>query len=89
MKKVKLLFYDFDGVMTDNNVYIDQEGREMVQVNRSDGLGISEIKKLTIDNYEEKLIKTFSPQLEKGQVGIHHVTQLNDRFFYDICIKKI
>ena len=53
------------------------------------GLNISEIKKLTIDNYEEKLIKTFSPQLEKGQVGIHHVTQLNDRFFYDICIKKI
>jgi len=44
-----LIVYDFDGVMTDNKVYVDQSGREMVQVNRSDGLGVSEIKKLGID----------------------------------------
>ena len=43
-----LIVYDFDGVMTDNKVYIDQNGKEMVQVNRGDGLGISEIKKLGI-----------------------------------------
>jgi YrbI family 3-deoxy-D-manno-octulosonate 8-phosphate phosphatase len=41
--------YDFDGVMTDNKLYIDQDGREMVRVNRADGLGVSEIKKLGID----------------------------------------
>ena len=29
----KLLVYDFDGVMTDNKVYVDQYGNEMVQVN--------------------------------------------------------
>ena len=44
-----LIVYDFDGVMTDNKVYVDQSGREMVQVNRSDGLGVSEIKKLGIE----------------------------------------
>ena len=32
--------------MTDNKVYLDQAGREMVQVNRADGLGVSGIKKL-------------------------------------------
>ena len=47
--KIKLIVYDFDGVMTDNKVYVDQDGREMVQVNRSDGLGVSEIKKLGIE----------------------------------------
>lgn len=34
--------------MTDNKVYIDQNGKETVQVNRADGLGISEIKKMGI-----------------------------------------
>tara|TARA_A100001011_G_scaffold399540_1_gene508697 strand:- start:2250 stop:2714 length:465 start_codon:yes stop_codon:yes gene_type:complete len=46
--KIKLIVYDFDGVMTDNKVYIDQNGNEMVQVNRSDGLGIAKIKTLEI-----------------------------------------
>jgi 3-deoxy-D-manno-octulosonate 8-phosphate phosphatase (KDO 8-P phosphatase) len=48
MISIKLLVYDFDGVMTDNKVYVDQHGHEMVQVNRADGLGISMIKKLGI-----------------------------------------
>ena len=43
-----LIVYDFDGVMTDNKVYINQNGNEMVQVNRSDGLGIAKIKTLGI-----------------------------------------
>ena len=46
--KIELIVYDFDGVMTDNRVYVDQNGNEMVQVNRADGLGISEIKKIGI-----------------------------------------
>ena len=43
-----LIIYDFDGVMTDNKVYVDQNGNEMVQVNRADGLSIAKIKKLGI-----------------------------------------
>ena len=35
--------------MTDNKVYVDQNGTEIVQVNRADGLGVSEIKKLGIE----------------------------------------
>jgi len=47
-KKIKLIVYDFDGVMTNNKVYVDQNGNEMVQVNRADGLGVAEIKKMGI-----------------------------------------
>jgi 3-deoxy-D-manno-octulosonate 8-phosphate phosphatase (KDO 8-P phosphatase) len=47
-EEIKLIVYDFDGVMTDNKVYVDQNNNEMVQVNRADGLGISEIKKIGI-----------------------------------------
>ena len=48
LKDIKLLAYDFDGVMTDNKVFVNQYGEEMVQVNRSDGLAISFIIKLKI-----------------------------------------
>ena len=49
IKNVKLIVFDFDGVMTDNNVYVDQSGNEMVKCNRSDGLGISELIKSKYD----------------------------------------
>ena len=35
--------------MTNNKVYVGQNGNEMVMVNRADGLGVSEIKKLGIE----------------------------------------
>lgn len=43
---IKHLIYDFDGVMTDNRVLVDQDGKEAVFVNRSDGLAVGKIKKL-------------------------------------------
>jgi 3-deoxy-D-manno-octulosonate 8-phosphate phosphatase (KDO 8-P phosphatase) len=49
LPKLRLIVYDFDGVMTDNKVYVDQKGNELVQVNRADGLGVSIIKKMGIE----------------------------------------
>ena len=40
-----LIVYDFDGVMTDNRVTVDQDGKESVTVNRSDGYGVGMIRK--------------------------------------------
>lgn len=48
-ERVRLVVYDFDGVMTDNRVYTDQDGRETVAANRSDGLGIGMIRKLGVE----------------------------------------
>lgn len=41
---VKALVMDFDGVHTDNRAILDQDGREFVAVNRSDGMGIQLLK---------------------------------------------
>ena len=46
ISSINMFVYDFDGVMTDNKVYVNQEGKEMVQVNRSDGLAVNMIKNL-------------------------------------------
>ena len=40
INNIKLIVYDFDGVMTNNKLYVDQNGKEMVQVNRGVGYGI-------------------------------------------------
>jgi 3-deoxy-D-manno-octulosonate 8-phosphate phosphatase KdsC-like HAD superfamily phosphatase len=36
-KDIQLIVSDFDGVMTDNRVWIDETGKEMVCVSRADG----------------------------------------------------
>jgi N-acylneuraminate cytidylyltransferase len=47
-EKVDLVVFDFDGVMTDDKVYVNQDGVEMVAANRSDGMGISLMHKTGI-----------------------------------------
>jgi len=44
-KQIDLLVFDFDGVMTDDRVWVDQDGHESVVANRSDGLGIAMLRK--------------------------------------------
>ena len=40
---VQLLLLDFDGVLTDNRVLVDQNGREAVLCHRGDGWGIARL----------------------------------------------
>jgi YrbI family 3-deoxy-D-manno-octulosonate 8-phosphate phosphatase len=44
LQAIKAVVFDFDGVMTDDQVYITETGEEMVMASRSDGMGISALK---------------------------------------------
>ncbi len=44
-KQIDLMVFDFDGVFTDNQVLVMQDGSEGVFCSRSDGLGLSMVKK--------------------------------------------
>lgn len=44
LEQLQMIAYDFDGVMTNNKVYVDETGKEQVCVNRSDGYAIGQIK---------------------------------------------
>ena len=46
--KVALVVFDFDGVMTDDRVWVDQDGRESVAAHRGDGMGIALLRKAGI-----------------------------------------
>jgi 3-deoxy-D-manno-octulosonate 8-phosphate phosphatase (KDO 8-P phosphatase) len=48
LSAVELVAFDFDGVFTDNMVYINEEGVESVRCWRSDGLGLSRLRSLGI-----------------------------------------
>jgi len=48
LTKITAIFFDFDGVFTDNTVYVSQNGIETVRCNRADGLGISLLHKENI-----------------------------------------
>ena len=37
-KEIHTIIFDFDGVFTDNKVFLSQDGQEIVQCDRSDGL---------------------------------------------------
>ena len=80
LNSIKLIAYDFDGVMTDNKVYVDQNGNETVQVNRGDGLGIAEIEKLGI---EQIIIST-----EENTVVSSRAKKLNIECLQGIDNKK-
>jgi YrbI family 3-deoxy-D-manno-octulosonate 8-phosphate phosphatase len=47
-EKIDLVVFDFDGVMTDDRVWVDQEGHESVATNRRDGMGIAALHKAGI-----------------------------------------
>jgi 3-deoxy-D-manno-octulosonate 8-phosphate phosphatase (KDO 8-P phosphatase) len=45
---VSLIVFDFDGVFTDNSVYVTQEGVESVRCWRSDGLGLARLREVGV-----------------------------------------
>ena len=46
---IELVICDFDGVITDNRVWVDQDGTEMVAAYRSDSIRIKELRAIGID----------------------------------------
>jgi N-acylneuraminate cytidylyltransferase len=67
--QIDLAVFDFDGVMTDNTLWLDEEGRESVRCNRADGLGISHLKAAGI--------KGLILSMEKNPVVAARASKLN------------
>lgn len=80
-EKLSLLVLDFDGVLTDDRVFVNQEGMEMVAAHRGDGMGIAMVKDAGIEvvilsreknpvvsaRAEKLRVPVFQGVLEKGK----------------------
>jgi len=49
IRRIRLVAFDFDGVFTDNMVYVFEDGSEAVRCFRSDGIGLQKMKNLGIE----------------------------------------
>lgn len=78
-RKIKLVAFDFDGVFTDNRVYVDQNGKEMISCWRSDGIGLSRIKGVGVKTLV--ISSEVNPVIRKrcAKLGIDCVTGVRDK----------
>jgi 3-deoxy-D-manno-octulosonate 8-phosphate phosphatase (KDO 8-P phosphatase) len=49
LKDISIVISDFDGVFTDNSVWVDENGIEQVKCSRFDGIGISKLKAVGVE----------------------------------------
>jgi 3-deoxy-D-manno-octulosonate 8-phosphate phosphatase (KDO 8-P phosphatase) len=80
IKNIRLVAFDFDGVFTDNMVYVLEDGSEAVRCSRSDGIGLQKLKKLKI---ETAIIST-----EPNPVVSARASKLNIECFQDCHDKR-
>jgi 3-deoxy-D-manno-octulosonate 8-phosphate phosphatase (KDO 8-P phosphatase) len=66
---VRLVVFDFDGVFTDNSVYVSQDGVESVRCWRSDGLGLARLRSIGV--------KLFIVSTEQNPVVSARANKLN------------
>ena len=81
IKAVNLFCFDFDGVLTNNKVYLDQDGKEQVECDRSDGIAFDALRKLNKKIY---IVST-----EKNPVVKKRAEKLKVNVLYGVKNKEI
>ena len=80
VRAVKLVAFDFDGVFTDNSVYVFEDGSEAVLCSRSDGIGLRKLDRLGVETI---IIST-----EVNKVVAERAKKLNIRCVHGVENKR-
>ncbi|MEC8011015.1 MAG: hypothetical protein VX185_09650 [Pseudomonadota bacterium] len=80
MLSIKKVFFDFDGVFTDNKVYTDQNGNEMVVCSKYDSMGINILKE---NNIEACVISS-----EQNEVVKKRCEKMGLQYYYGVKNKR-
>ena len=89
---IKLLVCDFDGVMTNNKIILDEHGKESVICDRGDGLGIELLKKNNVDVLviSKEKNKTVEARCRKLQIPfIQGIDDKKEIFMKEIGIRGL
>ena len=49
LARIRLVVFDFDGVFTDNHVWVNERGAESVRCSRADGFGLARLREAGVD----------------------------------------
>lgn len=90
LKDISLVVYDFDGVMTDNRVYVDQHGTESVCCNRADGLGVGIIRALGVTQVIISTEKNPVVQARAKKLGLEaiHGVDAKESILREFCQQR-
>jgi N-acylneuraminate cytidylyltransferase len=78
-RPVRALVLDFDGVLTDNRVMIASDGREGVLCNRSDGLGLGQLRDAGLPLLILSTEKDPVVDVRARKLGIESITGVDDK----------
>ncbi len=80
-KKIKLVVTDFDGVLTDGRVWIDENGRETVAATRSDSMRIKQLREHGIEVMilSSEVNPVVSARAKKMNINAIHGMGLNEK----------
>lgn len=76
---VELIVFDFDGVFTDNTVYVDETGRETVRCWRSDGLGLARLREVGVRVYIVSTEKNAVVRARAEKLNMDFVQGVDDK----------
>ena len=77
--KIDAFVFDFDGVMTNNLVYVDQDGRESVSCSRADGLAFDVLRKLNKPAFILSTEKNPVVSMRASKLGILAIQDVPDK----------
>jgi YrbI family 3-deoxy-D-manno-octulosonate 8-phosphate phosphatase len=94
INEIDAMFFDFDGVLTDNKVLVHQDGSESVLCNRGDGLAFDVLRKLKIPTYilstetnsvvTQRAKKLKTPVIQGASNKLDTLSKLCSKEHYDI-----
>ena len=87
MNRIQLVAFDFDGVFTDNKVMVDETGLESVSCWRSDGIGLSRLKKSGIKSIivSTEINNVVLVRARKLQIEAYNGVESKLRFLKTYC----
>lgn len=97
LNKLKFFVFDFDGVMTDDSVFLDLAGNEFVRCSRSDGAGIKlvhESNGMNLTNIKMIIVSSETNRVaiaRANKLGIecHSGIEFKHEFLSDYAIQKL
>jgi 3-deoxy-D-manno-octulosonate 8-phosphate phosphatase (KDO 8-P phosphatase) len=79
IRAVRLVAFDFDGVFTDNMVYVFQDGTEAVRCSRADGLGLRKLERIGIETMIISLETNPVVTARSRKLGIRCIQSCEDK----------
>jgi 3-deoxy-D-manno-octulosonate 8-phosphate phosphatase (KDO 8-P phosphatase) len=79
LENIEAIVFDFDGVLTDNKVYLDQEGKESVSCSRADGLAFDVLHELKKPTYILSTEKNPVVTARANKLKIHAIQGISNK----------